>query len=144
MTTPPSPRVPLDDRFPRLHWRLDDAAWTAFERFGVVRDVAAGETVFEEGRPSVSFFLVREGELAVVHGKQELARVGPNTSVGEMGMLLDLPRAGTVRAVAPSRVLELGREDVNRMQEEAPLWSTRLYRVLAECLAQYLHDAAGR
>jgi CRP-like cAMP-binding protein len=132
----------LDDRFPRLYWRLDEAAWKAFQRFGVVHELEVDQIIFTEGGPSISLVLVMEGELAVERGGDELARIGPNHSVGEMGLLLDMPRAGTVRAAKPSRVLELGREDILRMQHEEPIWSTRLYRVLAECLADYLQHSS--
>ena len=135
---------PVDDRFPRLYWRLDEAAWQAFARFGIVQDLAEGQVVFAEGGPSISLVLVMKGELAIRAGGKEIARIGENYSVGEMGLLLDIPRAGTVLATKPSKVLELGREDILRMQEEAPVWSTRLYRVLAECLAEYLRGAAAK
>jgi len=134
----------IDDRFPRLYWRLDAAAWDAFSRFGMVHDLEIDEVLFQEGGPSISLVLVMDGELAITRGGEEIARVGKNYSIGEMGLLLDQPRAGSVRATMPSKVLELGREDILRMQEEAPVWSTRLYRVLAECLAEYLQAVAGR
>ncbi len=135
---------PVDDRFPRLYWRLDEAAWNAFSRFGIVQELDAGQVVFVEGGPSISLVLVMKGELAITVKGKEIARVGENYSVGEMGLLLDIPRAGTVSAIKPAKVLELGREDILRMQDEAPVWSTRLYRVLAECLAEYLRDAAKK
>ena len=142
MDEPLRRRATIDDRFPRLYWRLDQEAWRAFSRFGTVHDLKAGEVLFLEGNPSISLFLVMDGELEVVRGDQLLAHVGANFSVGEMGMLLDRPRGGTARARKPSRVLELGREDIHRMQEQDPVWSTRLYRVMAECLAEYLQAAA--
>ncbi len=129
----------IDDRYPRLHWRLDPPTWSAFRRFGVTQDVEAGHVVFSEGTPSISLVLVAEGELVISRAGRELARVGENYSVGEMGLLLDMPRAATATASRPTKVLELSRADLLRMQEEAPLVSTRLYRVLAECLADYLH-----
>lgn len=135
---------PVDDRFPRLYWRLDTAAWDAFAQFGIVQELDEGQVVFAEGGPSISLVLVMKGELAITVNGKEIARIGENYSVGEMGLLLDMPRAGTVSAVKPSKVLELGREDILRMQDEAPVWSTRLYRVLAECLAEYLRDAAKK
>lgn len=135
---------PIDDRFPRLYWRLDDAAWEAFQRFGLVHELSDGDTLFTEGGPSISLVLVMEGEVSIERGGKTIARVGENYSVGEMGLLLDMPRAGTVKAAGAAKVLELGREDILRMQNEAPVWSTRLYRVLAECLADYLHRSASR
>ena len=134
----------IDDRFPRLYWRLDDAAWKAFADFGMARDVEEGEVIFMEGGPSISLVLVMKGELVISQKDKEIARVAENYSVGEMGLLLDMPRGGTVKASRPSRILELTREDILRMQNDAPTWSTRLYRVLAECLADYLHRSSVR
>ena len=141
MTQPPDWH-PIDDRFPKLYWRLDAAAYEAFGRFGTIHDVEAGETIFDEGTSSFSLFLVLEGEVALSHQGKPLAKVGKNFSFGEMGMLLDKPRGGTAEATMPSKLLELTRADIQLMQEQDPIWSTRLYRVLAECLAEYLQKSA--
>ena len=141
MSHPPAWK-PIDDRFPRLHWRLDEAAYEAFGRFGTEHEVAAGETIFPEGSPSMSLFLVLEGEVSLSVKGEEIGRVGQNFSFGEMGLLLDVPRGGSAEAVTPCRLLELSRADLQLMQEQEPVWSTRLYRVLAECLAEYLQKVA--
>ena len=132
----------LDDRLPRLYWRLDGEAHAAFGRYGTVLDLPAGEVVFKEGMPSIAFYVVLDGEVRPDAGGREIGRVGQDFSVGEMGLLLDAPRAGTATATKPSRLLELTRADLQRMQEKEPVWSTRLYRVMAECLAEYLHKVA--
>jgi len=134
----------IDDRFPRLYWRLDEAAFEAFGRFGTIHDLQPGETIFDEGQPSFSLYLVLDGEVALSHRGKEIAKVGQNFSFGEMGLLLDEPRAGTAEAVKETRLLELTRADIQTMQENDPIWSTRLYRVLAECLAEYLQKAARK
>ena len=141
MTQPPDWHS-IDDRFPRLYWRLDEAAYEAFGRFGTIHEVEAGETIFDEGTSSFSLFLVLDGEVALSHDGKPIAKVGKNFSFGEMGMLLDRPRGGTAEATEVSRLLELTRADIQLMQEQEPIWSTRLYRVLAECLAEYLQQAA--
>ncbi len=141
MTQAPDPQT-MDDRFPRLYWRLDEAAYQAFGRFGTIHDVEAGEAIFDEGTTSFSLFLVLDGEVAISHEGNLLATIGRNFSFGEMGMLLDKPRGGTAAATRPSKLLELTRADIQRMQEKDPIWSTRLYRVLAECLAEYLQKTA--
>ena len=143
MTEPPAWHA-LDDRFPRLYWRLDEAAFEAFGRFGTIHDLRAGETIFDEGQASYSLYLVLDGEVALSHRGKPIAKVGQNFSFGEMGMLLDQPRAGTAEAAAKTRLLELTRADIQAMQEQEPVWSTRLYRVLAECLAEYLQKAARK
>lgn len=127
------------DRFPHLRWRLDGEAFAAFRRFGEERTFPPGGLVFEEEAPSFSIFLVMKGEVAIERGGVEVARVPTNHSFGELGLLRDAPRSGAARAVGEVRLLELSRQGLHRMLEESPLWAARLYRVLAESLAEYLH-----
>lgn len=130
------------DRFPRLHWVLDEKAFNAFSQFGIVHELTEGETIFEADRPSTALYVVVNGEIRIERDGNEIARIGPNHSFGEMGLLLDTPRSAGAVAAIESRVLELSREDLHKMQEESPTWAARLYRVLAECLAEYLHRSA--
>lgn len=132
------------DRFPRLHWVLDEKAFSAFSQYGVIHELTSGEVVFEEDRPSYGLYIVVNGEVLIHKGEAEVARVGPNHSFGEMGLLLDTPRSAGAKAAVDSRVLEMSREDLHRMLEESPIWAARLYRVLAECLAEYLHRSAEK
>lgn len=132
------------DRLPRFHWHLDDETRGVLERFGVVNELTEGEDVFEQGRGSDALYIVFEGEVSVVRDGREVARIGESLSFGEMGLLLGQARTATVRAVGDARVLELTQSDIDRMLEEEPLWAARLYRVLAECLAEYLTKAQQR
>lgn len=127
------------DRFPRLHWVLDEKAFTAFSQFGVIHELTANEMVFEQEHPSFALYIVVNGEIIIHRGETEVARIGPNHSFGEMGLLLDTPRSAGAKAAVESRVLEISREDLHKMLEQSPIWAARLYRVLAECLAEYLH-----
>ena len=125
-------------RLPRMQWSLEEPALEAYQRFGVVHELTAGEDVFEQGRHSDALYLVLEGEVALLKDGAEIARLGKNISFGEMGLLLGRPRGAAARAFCDSRVLELAQTDINQMLEDEPIWAARLYRVLAECLAEYL------
>jgi SulP family sulfate permease len=135
--------VPRGEGPPQLHWALDVQAHAALARYGVIHELTANEPVFEQGRPSDALYLVLDGDVAVLKDGQAIARIGPNHSFGEMGLLLGRPRAAEVRSVSEARVLELSRRDLDRMLEAEPTWAARLYRVLAECLAEYLSQATG-
>ena len=126
------------DRLPRLQWTIDDEELAVMSRFGVIHELTEGENVFEQGKTSDALYLVLEGEVAILKDAAEIARVGQHISFGEMGLLLDQPRSATARAIMDSRVLELSRSDVEQMLEDEPTWAARLYRVLAETLAEYL------
>ena len=129
-------------RLPRMQWSLEDPALETFARFGVVHELTAGEDVFEQGRHSDALYLVLEGEVAILKDGQEIARLGKSISFGEMGLLLGRPRGAAARAIVDSRILELCQGDIDQMLEQEPRWAAWLYRVLAECLAEYLALAA--
>lgn len=126
------------ERLPRFLWTEEDPAFVTFQKYGIVNELTAGEDVFEQGRTSDSLYLVLEGELAVLAEGKEVARLSKHLSFGEMGLLLHQPRTATVRAISDATVLELGQGDLDRMLAEEPARAAHLYRVLAECLAQYL------
>ena len=126
------------ERLPRFLWTEDDPAYETFQAYGIVNELTAGEDVFEQGTTSSSLYLVLEGELAVLIDGKEVARLSKHLSFGEMGLLLHQPRTATVRAISDATVLELAQGDLDRMLEEEPARAAHLYRVLAECLAQYL------
>lgn len=125
-------------RLPRMQWSFDDPVFETFSQFGVVNELTAGENVFEQGRTSDALYLVLEGEVAILKDGKELARLGPSISFGEMGLLRHRPRGAGARAITDARVLELTQSDIDQMLEEEPARAATLYKVLAECLAEYL------
>jgi small-conductance mechanosensitive channel/CRP-like cAMP-binding protein len=68
---------------------------------------APGEAVVREGEASIALYVVARGEAVVVHGGQEVARVGEGEVFGEMAFLSGAPRAATVRASAALAVVEV-------------------------------------
>jgi CRP-like cAMP-binding protein len=132
------------DQLPRFVWNLEPEAGAVFEQYGIVNELVAGENVFQQGDKADALYLVLEGEVAILKDGHEIARVTKNISFGEMGLLLSQARGATARAIIDSRILELGQGDIDRMVEEEPQWAARLYRVLAECLAEYLAQAEKR
>ena len=64
---------------------------------------SAGDIVIRQGDPADRFFIIVEGEVAVVHilenGKEsEIAKLGPGEMFGEMGILMETRRTADVRA----------------------------------------------
>jgi MFS family permease len=72
--------------------------------------VARGEVVIRAGDVGERFYVVDEGELDVdaagIHSTS-----APGDFFGEVALLRDVPRTATVRAVAPSRLYALDRDD---------------------------------
>lgn len=98
----------------------------------VERQYASGSSIVHADDPAGGhFFVVAEGEVAVVletaEGKETvLATLQPGEFFGEMSLLDESPRAATARAVRPTRLLLLRREDFRRHLRECPEMSYSL------------------
>jgi CRP-like cAMP-binding protein len=59
---------------------------------------AAGETVFVEGEPGYTMYVVMEGHVEIRVGEKTLEVVGPGSVVGEMALIDLSPRSATAIA----------------------------------------------
>jgi CRP/FNR family cyclic AMP-dependent transcriptional regulator len=99
---------------------LDDESLTILARELPTRIVEVGQTVVEEGDTSREMFVVVGGELEVVKrgprgGEFRVALFGPGDWFGEMSILDVQPRSATVRAVAPTMLVTLSSEHVEKL-----------------------------
>jgi CRP/FNR family transcriptional regulator, cyclic AMP receptor protein len=67
----------------------------------------AGREIVEEGRNSVGFHLILDGQATVSHGDRTLRTLGPGDYFGEISVIDGKPRSATVTAVTPLRSLSL-------------------------------------
>jgi CRP/FNR family transcriptional regulator, cyclic AMP receptor protein len=104
------------------------------------RTFAAGETIAEEGEAGRTFIVIERGEVTVtVHG-EEVGRLGPGDSFGEMALIDKSARSATVKA------------DTEVHGYQLPVWSFRplveshpeMAWALLEALAQRVREAEGR
>lgn len=73
-----------------------------------LRTFQAGALVISYGEPSDGVYLITGGQLEVVSATGiVLDQVGAGSCIGELGVLLDLPRSATVRAVTHTTALWL-------------------------------------
>jgi CRP/FNR family cyclic AMP-dependent transcriptional regulator len=91
---------------------LDDHQLDGLVAMLVERHFAAGETVFREGEPGRSMFIVQSGNLLVTKAGESgrtihMSRLGPGDFFGEMSLIAMQPRSGTVRVESPAVVEEL-------------------------------------
>ena len=68
-----------------------------------------GEVVVRAGDTGDRFYIVDSGELEITNGARASAHGGD--FFGEIALLRDVPRTATVRAIAPSQLYALDRED---------------------------------
>jgi small-conductance mechanosensitive channel len=95
-----------------------------------------GEILVEAGTVLKSWFIVGNGVLSLTRdeseGEIEMLRVGPGDHFGEIGMLTGAPAFGTIKALIPSTVYELAKDDLSPILKAQPEVSQGLCRALAQ------------
>jgi CRP/FNR family transcriptional regulator, cyclic AMP receptor protein len=92
-----------------------------FDVARVVR-LPAGATVFEEGQPARSMFVVREGELEIYKRRSDgsefrLALLHRGDCVGEMSLVEIQPRSASARALCPAALYVLEHVEIARLYQ---------------------------
>lgn len=117
---------------------IDDETLGVLARELPTQHVEAGEVVVQEGDMAREMFVVVGGELEVVKegkgggGDVRVALFGPGDWFGEMAILDVQPRSATVRAVAPTMLVRITAEHVDRL----------LYRRDAKAYALFMMNIA--
>ena len=115
-------------------------------RFGALRAYARGEALMRQGEPSTSVHFLLSGQVRVERQRRTdaqpvvLAHLGAGEIVGEMGVMVDLPRSATVIAAEPTTTLELDGASFERAARAFPI----LHRVLAKLLSERLRRTSER
>jgi CRP-like cAMP-binding protein len=114
------------------------------------RRLAAGEYLFREGEPGDRLYVLTEGSVSVVGGRdavdtlrQRFVSFSPGMTLGETAMLDGGGRTADGRADTPATVYELPQDALLALQHEDPALAARLYRNLATHLSQRLRNAAA-
>ncbi len=99
---------------------LDEETLTILSRELPLESITVGTRVVNEGDPAREMFVVLEGELEVlkksdVGGEVRVAMLGPSSWFGEMSILDVQNRSASVRALAPSLVVRITAEHVDRI-----------------------------
>ena len=101
---------------------------------------APGELIAEEGERGRTFVVIETGEAAVlVHGN-EVRRLGPGDSFGEMALIDKSARSATVKAVTEVRGYQMPVFSFRPIVESRP----EMAWALLEALAQRVRDAESR
>lgn len=104
-------------------------------------ELHSGETLFEQGEPGGTIYLLVAGRLRLERhddeGVQVVGEVAPGESTGDTSTLLDRPRSVAARALRDSRLLRVPLE----VAEAHPAVMARLARVVAD---RSHREAVGR
>ncbi|XP_076310760.1 cAMP-dependent protein kinase regulatory subunit-like isoform X5 [Tachypleus tridentatus] len=80
-----------------------------------------GDVIIEQGQKGDDFFIIEQGTAVVLQRRSddepqvEVGRLGPSDYFGEIALLLDRPRAATVKADGPLKCIKLDRARFERI-----------------------------
>jgi sulfate permease, SulP family len=108
----------------------------------------AGEVLLHQDDPPGDIYVLESGRLGVETTTPEGSRLRlrtlrPGVVVGEIALYTGVARTADVVAEAPSVVLRIGRESIERLESEEPELAAALHRWLATQLAERLTDTLG-
>lgn len=83
-------------------------------------DAEEGAVLTEQGKPGQQCYVIIEGKASVLVGNEVIATLGPGELVGEMALIDNRPRSGTVRATSPMRLLSFDVKSFRTLLDELP------------------------
>ena len=89
--------------------------------------VPAGDLLVREGASAHEFFLIEDGEAAVLQDGERIAMLGPGDFFGEIGLLETDRRTASVVAATPMDVIVMFRPEFERMKVELPTVADRIH-----------------
>jgi thioredoxin reductase (NADPH) len=104
-----------------------------------IRRFLSGQTIIREGDPAQSFFILTRGAASVrqngPQGEKEISTLKPGDFFGEVGLLSGTVRNATVRATAPSEVLELDADGFRDLIDSSKLTKDRVESTMEQRVA---------
>ncbi len=106
----------------------------------------AGEVLFEQGDDSDAAYVLISGFADVLVASEpgaqsnKVAELGPNSFVGDMGILCDIPRTATVIATKPLETLCIRKEHMLDMVKDSPALALAVLQELVQRLAKTTQD----
>lgn len=125
---------------------------TCLAQAGTLQEFTTGTVLMETGTPSNELMVLLQGQVEVLAGKtqnssQRLGTLGEGAVIGEIGLLLDIPRTATVRSLTPVRAFCFQRQALAKLVEAEDSWVSKVAievsRAVAEKLAALTGDVAG-
>lgn len=118
--------------------------------FGLFSDVAgrqqytAGEVIFHAGDFADKMYVVIDGVLRLTQGENEIDVMTAGDLFGEMGMVENRPRNGTMTAVADSILLPIDRLRFAALVRQHPGFATRVMAIISTRLSRRTESEVKR
>lgn len=100
------------------------------------RSFASGQSIFSQGDPGDSMFVVLEGEVDVLVNGQRVELLGPGGVLGEMALIETAPRSATAIARTACRLVPVDQQRFALLVQHKPDFALEIMRVMAGRLRQ--------
>jgi len=80
-------------------------------------------------------YLILDGEVSVRHGKDEIARLGPGSMIGEVALVAHKLRTATVVSATALEVLHFTAEALQKLEDDIPAFKQAVEELTAQRLA---------
>jgi CRP/FNR family transcriptional regulator, cyclic AMP receptor protein len=100
------------------------------------RTFNAGQTVTEEGRGGVGFFVIGDGTAKVSIGGEDVRTFGPGDYFGEIGLIADIDRTATITAESELRCYGMTSWDFRPLVESNASIAWKMLQVMAQRLKE--------
>jgi CRP-like cAMP-binding protein len=131
--------VALLERVPTLRL-LGDASLRMLAIGSEQRDVARGDLLFSEGDEADAGFIVQRGAFRLKDGGGAEIVAGPGALIGELALVVAMPRPSTATALEHSSVIRIARSLFQRVLESDPAAARRLRDEFASRTSQIASD----
>ena len=99
-------------------------------------DAEAGAVLMEQGKPGTEAYIVVEGEAAFEMAGERKGSIGPGEPIGEMALIDNRPRVGTVRATSAMKLLALDASQFRKLLDEMPKANRAIMSKITDRLRQ--------
>ena len=100
------------------------------------RPFKAGDTVTEEGKGGVGFFVIDDGSAKVTIGGKDVRTFGPGDYFGEIGLIADVDRTATITAESDLHCYGMTSWDFRPLVESNASIAWKMLQVLAQRLRE--------
>ena len=97
--------------------------------------IPEGDLLVREGASAHEFFLIEDGEAAVLEDGERIAALGPGDFFGEIGLIETGKRTASVVATTAMDVIVMYRPEFEQMKSELPTVADRIHAAIRERLA---------
>lgn len=109
--------------------------------------VNAGQVLFHKNEESDAIYIVLNGRLRLVENQKDggmaaLAEFGQGESVGELEVLTETPRTGTLHAIRDTELVKFPRTLFNSLAQEHPNITIKISKIIASRMRAAVDDQA--